>query len=133
MRLPPWKKLAAELHDHGIDSHYLARVEARVTPENRLESLELEIAQEMAGALGRTEDRLNLALAELQLCEARHARAVRDRAPDADRVALAEAHDAQRKVAQQRLRELLIQREAMGFRRNQILNELYPIPGRLPR
>lgn len=132
MRVPPWKKLASELRDHGVDSRYLARVEARVTPEDRLESLELEIAQEMAGALGRTEDRLNLALAELELCEARYARAVREGAPAEVRSALVEAHDAQRKVAQQRLRELLIQREAMGFRRNQILDELYPIPGRLP-
>ena len=131
-RNPPWKKLAAELHEHGVDSRYLARVAARVTPEDRLETLEVEIAQEMAGALGRTEDRLNLALAELELCQARHQRAVRDGLPPAERADLATQFNAQRRVAQERLRELLIQREAMGFRRNQILQELYPIPAALP-
>jgi hypothetical protein len=128
---PPWNKLAAELHDHGVDSRYLARVAARVTPEDRLETLEVEIAQEMAGALGRTEDRLNLALAELELCQARHQRAVRAEAPASEQAALVAQFNAQRRVAQERLRELLIQREAMGFRRNQILNELYPIPAAL--
>jgi hypothetical protein len=29
------------------------------------------------------------------------------------------------------VRDLLIHREAIGFRRNQILNELYPIPPKL--
>ena len=131
-RNPPWKKLAAELHEHGVESRYLARVAARVTPEDRLETLEVEIAQEMAGALRRTEDRLNFALAELELCQARHQRAVQEGAPASEQSERAAAFNAQRRVAQERLRELLIQREAMGFRRNQILNELYPIPSALP-
>jgi hypothetical protein len=122
----PWKKLAAELVENGIESKYLARVQARVTPEQRLESVEQEIVQEMAGALGRSEDRVNLALAELELLHVRHQRA----APH-ERGALAALFNAQRAVAQTRLRELLIHREAVGFRRNQILNELYPIPPKL--
>jgi hypothetical protein len=39
--------------------------------------------------------------------------------------------NAQRLVAQSKLRELLIHREAIGFRRNQMLNDLYPIPPKL--
>ena len=126
-----WKKLAAELVEHGVESRYIDRVSARVTREQQLETLEAEIAQEMAGALGRSEDRLNLALAELELCEARYRRACSTHAPRAERSALAAAFNAQRTVAEGRLRELLIQREAVGFRRNQILYELYPIPPRL--
>jgi hypothetical protein len=122
----PWKKLAAELVENGIESRYLARVQARVTPEQRLESVEQEIAQEMAGALGRSEDRVNLALAELELLFAQYQRA----APH-ERAGLAERFNAQREVAQKRLRDLLIHREAVGFRRNQILGELYPIPPKL--
>ena len=44
---------------------------------------------------------------------------------------LAEAFNAQRKVAEECLRHLVIHREAAGFRRNQILYELFPIPPRL--
>lgn len=128
---PAWKKLAAELLEHGVESKYLARVSARVTPEQQLETLENEIAQEMAGALGRTEDRLNLALAELELCEARYRRAHAAHASVAERSALVSAYNAQRVVVQARLRELVIHREAVGFRRNQIVYELFPIPPRL--
>ena len=127
----PWKKLAADLRDHGIESRYLPRIEARITPEDQLETLELEVAHEMASALGRTEDRLNLVLAELELDRARFDRAIAAGAPAEERQALCDAFNARREHAQRRLRDLLIQREALGFRRNQILNELYPIPAKL--
>lgn len=126
MQKSPWKKLAAELVENGIESKYLARVQARVTPEQRLEGVEQEIVQEMAGALGRSEDRVNLALAELELLHARYLRA----APQ-QRHELAAQYNAQRLVAQTKLRELLIHREAVGFRRNHMLSELYPIPPRI--
>ncbi|MET0285036.1 MAG: hypothetical protein ABW352_11215 [Polyangiales bacterium] len=123
MAQTPWKKLAAELQEQGIESKYMARVQARVTPEQRLENVEAEILQEIAGALGRSEDRVNMALAECEVLAARHARA-----PSAE---LARAFNAQRAVAKARLRDLLIHREAAGFRRNKMLDELYPIPNPL--
>jgi hypothetical protein len=126
-----WTKLATELLEHGIESEYLARVSARVTPDQRLGILEVEIGQEMAGALGRTEDKLNLAFAELQLCRARYDRALREHVCHSERAALVDAYNAQRKLVQARLRDLQIHREAVGFRRNQILGELYPIPPKL--
>jgi hypothetical protein len=132
-RSVPFKKLASELIAHGVESQYLARVEARVTREEQLENVQLEIAQEIANALGRSEDRVNLALAELDLCRARYERARAAGAPEAEVLPLIERYNAQRTVAQARLRDLLIHREAVGFRRNQILNELYPIPPRLER
>jgi hypothetical protein len=112
-------------------SEYLARVEARLSLEERMENLQLELMQEMASALSRTEMRVNIALAELQLTRARYERALAEAAPEATTSALIEAFNAQRQFAQARVRDLQIQREAMGFRRNQILNELYPIPPRL--
>ncbi|MDB4990856.1 MAG: hypothetical protein JWN04_6034 [Myxococcaceae bacterium] len=124
------EKLAAELVEHGVESEFVARVMARVRPEQQLANIERELVQEMAGALGRSEDRVNLALAELELCYARVMRA-RQRAPEAELAALVEAYNAQRVLAQQRRRELLIHREAVGFRRNQMLDELYPIPPKL--
>jgi hypothetical protein len=125
------QRLASELISHGIDSEYLARVEARLSREERLETLQTEIAQEIAGALGRADTRVNLALAELQLCKARYDRAAQVGAPYAQRAELARAFNEQRTVAQARVRELLIHREAVGFRRNQILNEIYPIAPKL--
>jgi hypothetical protein len=133
MAAPVYKKLAAELIELGIDSEYLARVSARVTPEQQLETLEAELAHEMASALGRSEDHLNLALAELELCAARYHKARSDGALDSELSELAAAHEAQRQLAQKRLRDLTIHREAVGFRRNQILLELYPIPPKLAR
>jgi hypothetical protein len=127
----PWNKLAAELAAHGVDSQYLARVQARVTPEEQLDNLQREIAEEMAGALGRAGEKVDLAWAELELCQARYDAAVREGAAVADRQRLAEAFNEQRVVAERRKRDLQIHREAMGFRRNQILNELYPLPRRL--
>jgi hypothetical protein len=127
----PWKKLAAELVEHGVESKYLARVTARVTPEQQLENLELEIVQEMAGALGRSEDRINLALAELELLLARAQKARREQDGGSALASAIDAFNRQRLVAQSRVRELLIHREALGFRRNQMLSELYPIPPRL--
>lgn len=73
---------------------------------------------------------MNLALAELDLCGAKLARA---RAAGATGAALQEAVDAfnrQRSEAEKRLRELVIHREAAGFRRNQGVYEQHPIPPR---
>ena len=127
----PFKRLASELIAHGVQSEYLARVEARIAREQQLETLQIELTQEIAGALGRTDTRVNLAFAELQLCRARYDKAQGEGAPRDTLSELAQAFNAQRKVAQARLRELQIQREAIGWRRNQILNELYPVPPRL--
>jgi hypothetical protein len=125
------KRLADGLIAEGIESKYLARVLERVSPEQQLDNLRNEIAQEIAQALGRSEDRVNLALAELELLRARHERARAAGEPEHELQALVRAHDAQRAVAKARLHELLIHREAIGFRRNQLLYELYPIPPRL--
>jgi hypothetical protein len=125
------KRLAAELVAQGIESKYLGRVLARVSPDDQLETLQAELAREIAQALGRSEDKVNVALAELELQRARYERAVRENASASERQGYAQAFNAQRVVAQAKLRDLLIHREAIGFRRNQVLNELYPIPPKL--
>jgi hypothetical protein len=125
------KKLAAQLVAQGVESQYLERVLARVTPEEQIDTLQAEIASEMASALGRSEDKVNLALAELELLRAHYEQAVRDQASPSELDARVDLFNAQRTVAKARLHELLIHREAIGIRRNQILNELYPIPPKL--
>jgi hypothetical protein len=127
----PFKRLASELIAHGVQSEYMARVEARVSREQQLEEVQAELTQEIASSLGRSDLQVNLALAELDLCRARYERARSTGAPHAELCALAAAFNTQRSVAQARLRDLQIQREAVGFRRNQILHEIYPIPPKL--
>jgi len=124
MREAPWTKLVRELKDTGYESPYLDRLRARLDPSEAVARLETEIVQEMAQALGRTGDRLNYALLRLELA----ARAI-DEAPDegarADRI---RAFNALRVEALEARRNLLIHREAIGIRRNKLLDELYPIP-----
>jgi hypothetical protein len=127
-RDPPWKKLAADLAEHGVQSTYLERVRERVSAEQRLSDLEAEIAAEIASALGRTEEHLNLALAELELRGAKLARLRAQGASGPELGAAIDAFNQQRSVAEKRLLELVIHREAAGFRRNQAVYELYPIP-----
>ena len=77
MREAPWTRLVRELKDTGYESPYLDRLRARLDPAEAVARLETEIVQEMAQALGRTEDKLNYALLRLELA----ARAI-DTAPD---------------------------------------------------
>ena len=126
MREAPWSRLVRELKDTGYESPYLDRLRARLDPEEAVARLETEIVQEMAQALGRTEDKLNYALLRVELA----GRAI-DAAPDAlaryDRV---QEFNALRAEAVEARRNLQIHREAIGIRRNRMLDELYPIPAR---
>lgn len=130
-KLTPYQKLAASLADEQVQSAYLDRLRARIDPAQAQKELENEIAGEIAKALGRTEEQLLLALAELDLCAARYARARDTRSDPGALTALAAAFNAQRELCEKRLRDLVIHREAAGFRRNQKLYELYPIPARI--
>lgn len=126
MREAPWSRLVRELKDTGYESPYLDRLRARLDPSEAVSRLETEIVQEMAQALGRTEDKLNYALLRLELA----ARAI-DTATDAlvryDRV---KEFNALRDEAIDARRNLQIHREAIGIRRNRMLDDLYPIPPR---
>lgn len=126
MREPPWKTLVTELKDRGHESPYLDRLRARLDVEQAHASLEQEIVQEIASALGRTEAKLNFALLRLELASRELDEA---RGSDA-RAACGARFDALRTEALQARHELLIHREAVGIRRNELLETLYPIPAR---
>jgi len=124
MRDAPWRTLVRELKDSGYESPYLDRLRARLDPAEAVSRLEAEIVQEMAQALGRTEDKLNYALLRVELA----GRAL-DAAPDdAARLDLVAAFNARRAEAIDARRNLAIHREAIGIRRNRVLEEIYPIP-----
>lgn len=124
MRDAPWRTLVRELKDAGYESPYVDRLRARLDPAEAVAQLEAEIVQEMAQALGRTEDKLNYALLRVEL-----AGRVLDAAPDdTTRPALVTAFNARRAEALDARRDLAIHREAIGIRRNRVLEEIYPIP-----
>ena len=126
MREAPWSKLVRELKDTGYESPYLDRLRARLDPAEAVSRLETEIVQEMAQALGRTEDKLNHALLRLELAT----RAI-DAAPDElARYERVREFNALRLEAIEARRNLQIHREAIGIRRNRVLDDLYPIPPR---
>jgi hypothetical protein len=126
MRQPPWKALVAQLKDRGHESPYLDRLRARMDVEQAQSSLEREIVQEIAAALGRTEEKLNFALLRLELASRDLAAA----ADETERTLAGVRFDRVREEALRARHELLIHREAVGIRRNDLLETLYPIPPR---
>lgn len=122
---PSWKKLVDHLHATGHESPYLDRLRARIPVGGAVADVQREILQEMASALGRAEDKVNIALLELEVQgKAIDALDVHDEA----RPRAIARFDALRERAMRALWELRVHREALGFRRNERLAELYPIP-----
>jgi hypothetical protein len=137
MSSPPWKRLVRELSDAGFESPYLGRLQRKLDIDQAHDELEAEIRREMAQALGRAEDKVNAALLELDVIGREIARLAAGRDEDEEwqnRVnARIEVYNRQRDVARRRFWELVIHREALGFRRNGDLREFYPIPPRKRR
>lgn len=121
---PPWKRLVEELKDQGYESVYLDRLRANLDVAQQHAILEKEIVQEMAYALGRTASKVDHALLQLELLERELAR---DQTPSR-RAEVLDSFRERREEAIRFRRDLLIHREAVGIRRNDILERLYPIP-----
>jgi len=99
-----------------------------------LSPLEQEIAGEMASTLGRAGERVEAALARVtQLGAEADALEERVRAGRAERselrAKLAE-FNAAIEHAEVRTWELVVQREALGFRRHEAIPRVYPLPRR---
>jgi len=131
MSEPLWKKLVDDLQAKGHQSPYLDRLRQRFRSVRQQHDLAREILQEMASALGRAEDKVNVALLELEL----HGQAIdalgAGRAagqPKPEMQARIAAFNRQREVPARALWELRVHREAMGFLRNDDLATHYPIP-----
>ena len=123
MQDSPWKRLVEELTDTGFESIYLDRLRASLDVEQQHAILEKEIVQEMAYALGRSAAKVDHALLELEILQ----RELDSSTLPAQRDALRQAIKGKRREALRLRRELLIHREALGIRRNDILETMYPI------
>jgi hypothetical protein len=105
-----------------------------VTRGEGLRRVEQEIRQAKAEALGRVGERLEAVLAELAALD-RHLdrRLATPPAAPADRadlVAEVEARNRVRDEARRLVHQLIVQREAVGFRRHALVAERYPVPPR---
>ena len=130
-------ELVASLSAEGFSSPYLDRLRKRSPSPRRgdaLSALRQEILGEMAASLGRAEDRINAALLVLDVIGRQLGRlrqATGDRPGDARRLReQVEAFNDQREVAKRRLWELTVQREALGLRNHDRLDEFFTIPPR---
>lgn len=121
------KRLVRDLEARGHDSQYLSRLRRRVDVEQAYDDLEHEILHEMACALGRAEEKVNLALLRLE-----RARLELETAASAkERAERARTFNSLRDAAFQARYELHVHREAVGIRRNECLEQLYPVPPRV--
>ena len=128
---PLWKKLAEELRDPNPKRAQLEQIRDRL-PGLGGNDLAAELLGEMASSLGKAERKINAALEDV----ARLGQAIdKLEAENAQkhyveiRAKIAAFNEA-RKRAEQAVWELRVQREALGFRRNNDLTTLYPIPPR---
>ena len=131
---PAWKQLVQNLKERGFESQYLDRLYARLSPlatrgaaAHGLHALEREILEEMAHALCRAEDKVNLALLEVDL--AAEALDEAHGGYDADALAaLAAVYDDRRRAAMRARWEYMVHREALGMITHEVLESLFPIP-----
>jgi hypothetical protein len=121
-----WKRLADQIEMSVAQTPYHARVRAKLTA---LDNVAVELMQEMASSLRRSEEKVSTALTELEVIGKEIDELRRGNAWARGQVrARIELWNKQRDAAAQALWELRVHREAIGFRQNSDLAERYPIP-----
>ena len=123
MGKPTWKSFAENLKSNGQGSSYDRRLPAGAVNDG-LGAVQCEVLEEMSAALCRAAKKIREALVEL----ARIDDAIREASDQERRQQLVERFNALRSEAYQARRNYLIQREAIGFFRNDEVFEEYPIP-----
>ncbi|QDG53597.1 hypothetical protein FIV42_23485 [Persicimonas caeni] len=124
---PPWKRLVERLKAEDFESTYLDRLDRRLSIAAGSNTLEKEIIEEMAYALTKSGDKINVALLELDVLRRDY-----DNASDpAERARLADGFNEKRREAMRARWELMVHREALGFLRHDGIEEDFPIPPQL--
>jgi hypothetical protein len=97
--------------------------------QSALSSVEREIAGEIARSLGKAG---RLIAEAIEQASATRAELEAEPLPPSERAALVDRFHQQRALAERRLRDLLIQREALGWRNHSDVKREYVIPPALP-
>lgn len=121
---PLLRERVDRLARQGVESPYLDRLRARIHPEQAVADIEREILQEIAEALGRSEERLEYALLELDVVE----QSLRASPDPTQEAALIASHAKWRDEALRRRWELEVHREALRMYDHSMLDTLHPIP-----
>jgi hypothetical protein len=133
---PPWKHLVEQLKSQGVESPYLDRLRERIPTRGAPGDLQRELLEEMASSLRRAEDKILVLLLKLDVLGKEldaldvTRTSARDEAWRRARDKKLASHAELRKDAERAVWELRVQREALGFRRNEALGALYPIPAK---
>ncbi|MGF1509914.1 MAG: hypothetical protein ACFB9M_10480 [Myxococcota bacterium] len=123
------RRFVQRLVESGYQSPYLDRLRlALLDPDSSQSALEVELAREVACALGRAGAKVDMLLLKTELARSRYDEASTD---EARREAAREHNDLRKRAEAARL-DLKIHREAAGVRRNQMVDRLYPLPPPLP-
>jgi len=125
-----WQKLVEDLKEQGVKSPYLERLDIRLKayPKGRhsgVQSLQIEILQEMVQSLGNAEDSLNVKLLQIDLAGKTCDKATTQEQDEK----LCKQFNALREEVVRSKWEFIVQRETMGFYHTPELDRLYPIPG----
>ena len=133
------RSLLESLKEDALEANYRDRVHGRLTARKRdgLGNLQRELLAEMASALGRAEARVLESLAELRRVEAELVEIERGvESGDRERSEIdprLSAFEACYAVAERRLWELMVHREALGLFRHDVLARHYSLPPKRPR
>jgi hypothetical protein len=119
-----WKHLVRKLKADGFESTYLDRLAERIPALREHRSVEHEIMEEMAYALGQSCNKVNFELLELDVLD----RKIQEETDPERRAKMVETFNRKRKAARRARWELKVHREALGFLRNDELEDIYPIP-----
>ncbi len=123
---PLWKELVETLRKRQFQSPYLERLEQRMKAVRHRKSLEEEILEEMAEALRRAEDKINVALLKLDVLDAEFG----ELEGVAERAARIEEFNQQWDVARRAIWEFRVHREAIGLHWTRDMDEMFPLPRR---
>lgn len=119
------RRLAEQMKDENVESEYMDRIRGQVqTADSLIAGLEHELMGEIAAALKSSEDKVNWALLQCDLIEQQNE-------PTKENI---EKHKFWRKEVDDRRRNLIIHRQACGFRINNysFVQKLFPIPPKWP-
>ena len=111
-----------------VDSKYLKRITRTVNVDGYLKDVEDEVLEEIAAAIKRTDNKVNFAMLRMEMAEEDLDKAIAaaDRAAEIEAV---ERFNTLRKEAETARRNLMIHRQACGFKTDNFrtLLKLYPI------
>jgi hypothetical protein len=123
MSEPAWKSFVDNLQMCDDGSGYDERLPAGAAGDG-LSSVQQEVIEEMSAGLRRSAQKIEKALVRLAEIDD----AIRDAETVSERKELVDDFNAKRREALQARRDYLIQREAIGFFRNGVVEEEYPVP-----